>query len=83
MALSDWLYEKTDATHRIALDRLAVLVASWLKERGVEAETIDAALGSDHAGQMLKPRHVRKAEAREAALKADALPQRQARHLTA
>ena len=32
MALSDWIYAKTDATHRIALERLAALVSEWLLE---------------------------------------------------
>ena len=48
MALADWLYANTDATHRIALDRLARLVGEWLGEQGIDAE---AALGSDYAGQ--------------------------------
>lgn len=69
MACADWLYAQTDATHRIALDKLAALVARWLQQRGVaEAEAL---LASDYAGKTQKP-----------APKRD-VPQRQARHLTA
>ena len=69
MAFSDWIYTKTDATHRIALDRLANLVAQWLQARGMDAEAAAALVGSDYAGNKPKP--------------AAALPQRQARHLAA
>jgi radical SAM superfamily enzyme YgiQ (UPF0313 family) len=51
MALSDWLYTKTDATHRIALDRLAALVSAWLRERGHAAQQVQALLDSDYAGR--------------------------------
>jgi radical SAM superfamily enzyme YgiQ (UPF0313 family) len=71
MALSDWLYGRTDATHRIALDRLAALVGEWLRLRHDEA-AVSAALGSDYATQA--PRlHVRQKAA-------DGAIQRQARH---
>ena len=95
MALSDWLYAMTDATHRIALERLAALVAQWLIGQGsVETEVI-AALADDHAGQpdqVRKTAHVKerkesdRATAALANVKAHAgvaLPQRQARHLAA
>lgn len=81
MRLSDWIYAKTDATHRIALERLAALVAEWLGMQGADSATVASALGNDYAGQAqrlhIKPKaHVPgKAEA--------AIPQRQARHLTA
>ncbi|HJU71958.1 MAG TPA: DUF4080 domain-containing protein [Paucimonas sp.] len=77
IALSDWLYEKADATHRIALDRLAALVATWAQERGIAAETIAATLANDHAGK------TRRQHLAEHAAKHEALPQRQARHLAA
>ncbi|HJV50816.1 MAG TPA: DUF4080 domain-containing protein [Noviherbaspirillum sp.] len=80
MQLSDWLYEKTDATNRIALDRLTALVAQWLVHRGLDAAAVEASLDSDYAGQMSKHHLRMKAQA---AHKADALPQRQARHLAA
>ncbi len=41
LALTDWLYERTDATHRIALDRLYRLVAGWLREQGGGADGDD------------------------------------------
>jgi radical SAM superfamily enzyme YgiQ (UPF0313 family) len=73
MDLSDWLYRKTDATHRIALERLAALVMEWLRGRGMT----DAALlvESDYAGQANKRKSVAATEA--------SIPQRQARHLAA
>lgn len=73
MALSDWLYAKTDATHRIALDRLAVLVTQWLGTRGLDAATVEAAIGSDYAGTAHRSGAKKQA-------KHDAQLQRQARH---
>jgi len=83
MALSDWLYAKTDATHRIALDRLAALVAEWLTSRGVNAAQVEQAIGGDYAGQAHKLHVKQKAVAEHRATKADAQLQRQARHQTA
>ncbi|KIF83100.1 B12-binding domain-containing radical SAM protein [Noviherbaspirillum autotrophicum] len=80
MQLSDWLYEKTDATHRIALERLVALIAEWLAARGMDAVMVEATLDSDYAGQMSK-RHLRMKA--QAAGKADAAVQRQARHQAA
>ena len=85
MALSDWLYAQTDATHRIALERLAALVAQWLASEGHDAGDIAAVLASDYAGQprrVLQKDHVasKKAADKAQGLQA-ALPQRQARHL--
>ncbi|MEC4718829.1 DUF4080 domain-containing protein [Noviherbaspirillum sp. CPCC 100848] len=81
MALSDWLYAHTDATHRIALDKLAALVAQWLGSRGMDGKEAEALVGSDYAGQAHKARpETEKAERKG---KADAAPQRQARHLAA
>jgi radical SAM superfamily enzyme YgiQ (UPF0313 family) len=78
MKLSNWLYASTDATHRIALERLAVLVTKWLIEEGVDAEQAASVVRSDYAGQA----NVKiKADA-VAKIKADhAAPHRQARHL--
>jgi radical SAM superfamily enzyme YgiQ (UPF0313 family) len=81
MALSDWLYANTDATHRIALDKLAALVARWLNSRGMDRKEADALVDSDYAGQAHKARP--RSEKTEKAAKADAAPQRQARHLAA
>jgi hypothetical protein len=84
MALSDWLYAHTDATHRIALDKLAALVAQWLRSRGMDGKEAQALVDSDYAGQAHKARPAAaKAEKAEKTVKADAAPQRQARHLAA
>ncbi|WP_151631905.1 B12-binding domain-containing radical SAM protein [Noviherbaspirillum aerium] len=84
MALSDWLYAHTDATHRIALDKLASLVAQWLRSRGMDGNAADALVDSDYAGQAHKARpKADKSDKAEKTGKADAAPQRQARHLAA
>jgi radical SAM superfamily enzyme YgiQ (UPF0313 family) len=72
MAFSDWLYANTDATHRIALDRLAALVGRYLREQGL-AQDVEALLAQDGHGVKRKPETAQVA----------ALPQRQARHLAA
>ncbi|WP_313704658.1 DUF4080 domain-containing protein [Massilia sp.] len=77
MAFSDWLYTKTDATHRIALERLAKLVAEWLVVTGMPQEGASALLASDYAG---------KADGHggpKAAAQPVAAPVRQVRHLAA
>jgi hypothetical protein len=74
MAFSDWIYSRTDATHRIALDRLASLVAQWLETRGMERAAALALVGRDYAGRIdAAPEKARPA----------AVPARQARHLVA
>jgi len=75
MAFSDWIYSKTDATHRIALERLAGLVAQWLQVRGMERQGALDLVASDYAGRIEVPLDQRKAPV--------ALPSRQARHLAA
>ncbi|PXX44998.1 radical SAM superfamily enzyme YgiQ (UPF0313 family) [Undibacterium pigrum] len=92
MALSDWLFANTDATHRIALDKLAALVNKWLLEvQGTAAEAIQLAMSSDYAGQAMHKqgnkadpsapqRQTRKEAAREVT---KSIPQRQARHMVA
>jgi radical SAM superfamily enzyme YgiQ (UPF0313 family) len=67
MALSDWLYSVTDATHRIALDRLAGLVSRWLQMQGVPEQEARLTLAQDFGG-------------RQAKATGQALPERQARH---
>jgi len=58
MALSDWLYAHTDATHRISPERLSRLLDTWLKTLpetlpgyrqniGEEQTTMDALSGSE------------------------------------
>jgi radical SAM superfamily enzyme YgiQ (UPF0313 family) len=54
MAFSDWIYAHTDATHRIALDRLAKLVCQWLQGRGMSADEAEALINSDYAGKQPK-----------------------------
>ena len=75
MDLSDWLYARTDATHRIALERLAALVAQWLRERGHEAEQVAAVMERDYAGQV----NVRQPKAGKE--RGDVANPRQARHM--
>ncbi|MDQ1835055.1 B12-binding domain-containing radical SAM protein [Massilia scottii] len=75
MAFSDWIYAKTDATHRIALDRLAKLVAQWLETRGMSRTDAAELVGSDYAGRIDAPAEKAKPVA--------SVPQRQARHLAA
>jgi radical SAM superfamily enzyme YgiQ (UPF0313 family) len=75
MAFSDWMYTRTDATHRIALDRLANLVKEWLQVCGMEREAAAALVGSDYAGRIDHPAEKAKA--------APAAPVRQMRHLAA
>ena len=72
MAFSDWLYANTDATHRIALDRLAVMVGRWLGVAGMEAAAVAELLARDGHGVKQK-----------AAAPASAAPARQVRHLAA
>ena len=55
MAFSDWLYANTDATHRIALERLVAMVSRYLQERGMDKADADALLASDYAGSKPKP----------------------------
>ncbi|MCX7220927.1 MAG: B12-binding domain-containing radical SAM protein, partial [Burkholderiales bacterium] len=92
MDLSDWIYAKTDATHRIALDRLANLVSKWLQEeRGMSVAQVLAIVSSDYAGDAKHKQGAEKALAAKLAeasnasktAAAKATPQRQSRHLAA
>ncbi|HEV7816741.1 MAG TPA: DUF4080 domain-containing protein, partial [Janthinobacterium sp.] len=87
MAFSDWLYARTDATHRIALDRLAGLVSQWLRLNGMSAEQAALLLSSDYAGRNDsgggKARAATTTTATPAARAEAAIPMRQARHLAA
>ncbi|WP_091874523.1 B12-binding domain-containing radical SAM protein [Massilia yuzhufengensis] len=73
MAFSDWIYSRTDATHRIALEKLAKLVQEWLQLRGMGRLDAAALVASDYAGKLDTP----------AQAPAVAAPARQARHLAA
>jgi radical SAM superfamily enzyme YgiQ (UPF0313 family) len=77
MAFSDWMYTQLDATHRIALDRLAKLVQAWLQLRGMPAGAAAALVASDYAGSAHKPA----AKDKGAQPKPAAAPERQVRHL--
>jgi radical SAM superfamily enzyme YgiQ (UPF0313 family) len=77
MAFSDWMYANTDATHRIALEKLARLVQQWLQLRGMAPAVAAALIASDYAGNADKPAH--KAGSKDKA----AAPERQVRHLAA
>jgi hypothetical protein len=80
MQFSDWIYAKTDATHKIALDRLANLVQTWLELNNRNPEQIKAATEKDYAWQAHKLHIKPKKETSEN--NASTLPQRQIRHLT-
>jgi hypothetical protein len=73
------MYTKTDATHRIALDRLAKLVQEWLQLQGVAPQAVSALLASDYAGNVDKPLDKSANRHKPAA----AAPERQVRHLAA
>jgi hypothetical protein len=75
MAFSDWIYSKTDATHRIALDRLATFVTQWLQLRGMARDAASALVGSDYAGRV--------DAAADKPKPAAVAPVRQTRHLAA
>jgi radical SAM superfamily enzyme YgiQ (UPF0313 family) len=94
MQLSDWLYTNTDATHKIALDRLAKLVAQWLVTAScMNEQEVLALIASDYAGDTQHHQGNRKEKKndKKAAATAitsvptsstgSALLQRQARHL--
>lgn len=84
MDFSDWLYANTDATHRIALDRLAAMVSKWLQTRGMSKAAADALLASDYAGRNESGSRLKPAAANAPTARAEtAAPQRQARHLAA
>jgi len=82
MALSDWLYENTDATHRIAMERLAKLVSEWLQQvRRMDQTEIAVQLKRDYAGQ-LSPEKVPRGERVKLQAEKNAAPERQVRHLS-
>ncbi|WP_296002725.1 DUF4080 domain-containing protein [Rugamonas sp.] len=84
MAFADWLYAHTDATHRIALDRLAAMVSRWLQTRGMDKSAADQLLASDYAGRNESGSRVKPASVPAPAARAEsAAPLRQARHLAA
>jgi radical SAM superfamily enzyme YgiQ (UPF0313 family) len=83
MAFSDWMYTRTDATHRIALERLAKLVQEWLQLRGMDEASAKALLASDYAGSIDKPAAQSAEKSANKQKPAAAAPERQVRHLAA
>lgn len=88
MRLSRWLFSKTDATHRIALDRLAGLITQWLQLEGMPKEQAVRLVGSDYAGKIATntasdPSSHAQTKTTKKTGEGNALPQRQARHLAA
>ena len=84
MDFSNWLYAHTDATHRIAMEKLAKLVAQWLQTRGMSATEANALLASDYAGGAQGGGHAHAPKNDASKLRPEVtLPQRQARHLAA
>ncbi|GGB99144.1 hypothetical protein GCM10007205_05570 [Oxalicibacterium flavum] len=84
MRLSNWLYKTTDATNRIALEKLATLVTQWLVLQGMDSTAARELVRSDYAGQA----GARKAEVKEERKAApqealSSLTRRQARHMVA
>jgi hypothetical protein len=69
------MYTRTDATHRIALDRLANLVKEWLQMCGMDRDEAAALVASDYAGRI--------DHGAEKAKPAAVAPARQLRHLAA
>lgn len=67
MRFSDWLFARTDATHRIALDRLAGLVTRWLQEQGIGEKQAIQVVASDYAGRQSEhSAHLQHSKARQA-----------------
>jgi hypothetical protein len=83
MAFSDWIYTRTDATHRIALDRLAKLVQEWLQLRGMAVEDAALLLASDYAGNVDKAANNQANKQANKQKPPAAAPERQVRHLAA
>jgi radical SAM superfamily enzyme YgiQ (UPF0313 family) len=85
MAFSDWIYTRTDATHRIALEKLAKLVQEWLQLRGMAPADAAALLASDYAGNVDKPANKGAGKPNHGAGESHkpAAPERQVRHLAA
>lgn len=89
LALSDWLYEKTESSHGINNERLYALVFEFLTQvMGVDAEAARAALGADYAASPSRGRldfvdttALRAAQRRPQSTPAAATPARQRRHL--
>lgn len=83
MAFSDWIFANTDATHRIALDRLAALVGQWLQLQGMSAADCKTLLASDYAGSAQHQQGSSHKGQQANQEKGKATPQRQRQHMVA
>jgi len=82
LALSDWLYAQTDATHRLAAERQFELVRAWLLgPGGTGAGDVDAAITHDYAASGLRGRPSFLSRGLSGPARSSATPVRQARHL--
>jgi hypothetical protein len=82
LALSDWLYAQTDATHRLSAERQFGLVRAWLLGPGEsDAAAVDEAIAQDYAASGMRGRPAFLSRDTAAGARAAALPRRQARHL--
>lgn len=83
MALSDWLFETTTQTHRIALPKLFDLLCEHLTNiRAVDVDEVHQALLTDFKHNRLKgvPQFIRRASTAELKKKPRAAADRQLRH---
>jgi hypothetical protein len=87
MRLSDWLWARSDATHRLAAERLYELVLEWLAgDGGADAALADRAVADDYAASGARGRPAFLARGLPGAASkgpraAAAAPKRQSRHL--
>lgn len=86
LALSDWLYQQTHQTHKLALKRLYRLIYNWLCETDpTQLAQISASLLEDYQRSGIKGRadflHSTNPPATQAAISQRSTPNRQKRHL--
>ncbi len=77
LALSDWIYEKTNAMHGISLERLASLITEWLSLNGEEVSVARTIVGAD----FIPRRQRNKMKAAQDVSSIKATPIRQTRHM--
>jgi hypothetical protein len=85
MAFSDWLFDRTDSTHRISVERQFELARDWLHEQGAlgaATDATDASLLQDYAacGARGRPAFLARGLSGSAGRSASAT-RRQTRHL--
>ena len=79
MALTDYIYETTEATHNIALDRLTRLICEWLLLDGMDKQLLKSTITRDYAGRFFDPSPKAKQPGHP---KKTVSPIRQVRHLS-